>query len=77
MYGGVLIAAAQLPSGTVYRSLDALEDAGLVVGAWEDIDESSAGRRARRYLEITTPGIHAFESELALLTPTRMVGASA
>lgn len=77
LYGGPLISATRLPSGTVYRSLDALEDAGLVVGTWEDIDESVAGRRARRYLEITAPGIRAYESEIALLTPARLMGANA
>lgn len=77
MYGGILMTLGRLSSGTVYRSLDVLEDAGLVVGTWEDIDETSAGRRARRYLEITAHGVQAYESEIALLTPARLIGANA
>ena len=77
VYGGTLITVAQLPSGTVYRSLDGLEDAGLVKGTWESIDERTEGRRARRYLAITGAGIRAYETELRFLAPKQQVGARA
>lgn len=77
IYGGSLIASTRLPSGTTYRSLDGLEDAGLVTGTWEKIDESAEGRRARRYLEITGAGIRAYEAELRFLAPSKRVSAHA
>jgi DNA-binding PadR family transcriptional regulator len=72
-YGADLIRLTHLPSGTVYRALDALEDGGLVVGTWEDIDESAAGRRRRRYLELSAVGVRAYESELSFVAPRGLV----
>lgn len=43
-------------SGTLYPLLARLEKAGMIVGRWEDIDESAEGRRKRRYFHLTGAG---------------------
>lgn len=70
-YGLELASAAQLPRGSIYPLLARLEGAGLVSSEWEDIDESGAGRRRRRYYTLTAAGaqaaVHEFERMRAAL----------
>jgi PadR family transcriptional regulator PadR len=56
MYGLEIAGEAGLPSGTLYPILLRLEREGWVTGTWEDIDESAAGRRRRRYFILTGLG---------------------
>lgn len=65
----------RLSSGTIYRALDTLEDDRLVSGKWEEIDESEAGRRRRRYVELTALGARIYESELSFLAPRALLPA--
>lgn len=56
-YGFELIEASGLGAGTVYPILRRLEDAGLLVGAWEAVSRSRAeGRPPRRYYRLTAAG---------------------
>ena len=55
-YGLDLIRRSGLKSAVVYPLLARFEDGGLVVGEWEDIDESVEGRRRRRYYRLTGEG---------------------
>jgi DNA-binding PadR family transcriptional regulator len=55
-YGLELGKEADLRSGTLYPLLARLEQAGWVESEWEKIDESAAGRRARRYYRLTGEG---------------------
>jgi len=68
-YGLELCQAAGLPSGTVYPILARLESAGWLVGAWEDIDEQAAGRRRRRYYQLTGTGRELARATLAERAP--------
>lgn len=58
-YGLELASAAQLPRGSIYPLLARLEGVGLVSSEWENIDESDAGRRRRRYYTLTAAGAQA------------------
>ena len=59
-YGFDVIDQTRLPSGTVYPALGRLERDGLVKSAWEDEQEAHAeGRPARRYYQLTAPGVKA------------------
>jgi PadR family transcriptional regulator PadR len=64
-YGLELCEAAGLPRGTVYPILARLEGAGWLVGAWEDIDEHTEGRRRRRYYRLTGTGLERARATLA------------
>lgn len=64
-YGLELAKAAGLSNGAFYPILDKLEDAGLVVGRWEDLDESAAGRRRRCYYRLTAEGLTFARRELS------------
>ena len=55
-YGLELAKAAGLPTGTIYPILARLEQAGWLESAWEEVDESKAGRRRRRYYRLTAAG---------------------
>ena len=56
-YGFELIEASGLGAGTVYPILRRLEEAGLLVGAWEAVSRSRAeGRPPRRYYRLTAAG---------------------
>jgi len=56
-YGFDLIEASGLRAGTVYPILRRLEEAGLLVGAWEPVSRSRAeGRPPRRYYRLTAAG---------------------
>ena len=51
------MAATGLTSGTVYPTLDRLEQAGLLNPIWEDeSDAHREGRPARRYFRLTASG---------------------
>jgi PadR family transcriptional regulator, regulatory protein PadR len=56
-YGLGICEIAGLPGGTIYPILARLELAGWLESAWEDIDESKAGRRRRRFYRLTPNGI--------------------
>ena len=60
---------AGLASGTVHPILARLEDAGWVSSRWEQIDESDAGRRARRYYAMTDAGVSGARAALAKVRP--------
>ena len=55
-YGLQVAQAVGLASGTVYPILGRLNEAGWVESAWEEIDESTEGRRKRCYHRITAEG---------------------
>ncbi|MGH8909442.1 MAG: PadR family transcriptional regulator [Egibacteraceae bacterium] len=56
-YGLEIAREAKLQRGTLYPLLARLEDAGWVVGEWEDIDPAVEGRRPRRYYTLTGEGL--------------------
>jgi PadR family transcriptional regulator, regulatory protein PadR len=55
-YGLEICRAAGLPGGTIYPILARLEDAGWLTSGWEDIDPVVAGRRRRRFYQLTPEG---------------------
>jgi PadR family transcriptional regulator PadR len=55
-YGLEMSRQAGLPTGTIYPMLARLEQAGWVTSDWEDIDEATEGRPARRYYQLTPAG---------------------
>jgi DNA-binding PadR family transcriptional regulator len=56
-YGLEISRDTRLPTGSIYPILTRLETAGWVTSAWEDIDESAAGRRRRRNYRLTDDGM--------------------
>jgi DNA-binding PadR family transcriptional regulator len=65
-FGFDIMAATGLTSGTVYPTLDRLEDLGLLRSHWEaEADAHRDGRPARRYFRLTANGAHALQSALA------------
>ena len=66
-YGFDIIDQTGLPSGTVYPALGRLDRDGLVKSAWENEHEAHAdGRPARRYYQLTAPGVRALAEAIAL-----------
>lgn len=64
-FGFDIMAVTGLTSGTVYPSLDRLEQAGLLKSRWEDEAAAHAeGRPARRYFYLTAAGATALEAAL-------------
>ena len=56
-FGFDIMAATGLTSGTVYPTLDRLEDQGLLRSRWEpEADAHREGRPARRYFGLTAAG---------------------
>ena len=55
-YGLEVSKAAGLPSGSLYPILARLEQHGWVTSNWEKLDEREAGRRRRRYYQLTPDG---------------------
>jgi DNA-binding PadR family transcriptional regulator len=52
-------------TGTLYRALQRLDDAGLIENWWEDADEAAvAGRPRRRLYRLTGPGATALANAL-------------
>lgn len=74
VYGFDIIDRTGLPSGTVYPALSRLERDGLVRSTWEREDDAHAeGRPARRYYQLTAPGVRALAdttSHYRALLPT-------
>jgi DNA-binding PadR family transcriptional regulator len=65
-YGFDVIDRTGLPSGTVYPALSRLERDGFVRSAWEDEQAAHAeGRPARRYYEVSAPGVKALADAAA------------
>lgn len=63
-YGLELAKATGLSNGALYPILDKLENHGLVVARWEELDEHAAGRRRRCYYRLTAQGLALAEQEL-------------
>lgn len=63
-YGLELQRSLNISNGALYPILDKLERAGYVRSSMEDIDESAAGRRKRRYFQLTAEGIPFAEAHL-------------
>ena len=65
---------AGLPTGSIYPILARLEQAGWLESAWEDIDPVVAGRRRRRYYQLSGDGVekarHAVRQAQESITPT-------
>lgn len=55
-YGSALIKSARLASGSLYPILDRLERAGVIEGAWEQVDAKELGRPRRRTYSFTPTG---------------------
>src|SRR5215212_7021542 len=64
-YGLEIGDAAGLPSGTIHPILARLERLGWVESRWAEIDQSQAGRPARRYYRLTTDGVELARDGLA------------
>lgn len=64
-FGFDVIDATGLTSGTVYPTLDRLEDDGLLRSTWEDRLEAHRDHRPpRRYFALTTNGVRALAAAL-------------
>lgn len=80
-FGFDIMEATGLTSGTVYPTLDRLENSGLLRSRWEE--EAAAheeGRPARRYFHLTATGAAALEAALQkykMLRPVRVRAADA
>ncbi len=64
-FGLEIAKEAGLASGTIYPILARLEADGWVTSSWEDIDESTEGRRRRRNYRLTAAGAKAARTEVA------------
>jgi PadR family transcriptional regulator, regulatory protein PadR len=64
-YGLELAHATGLAAGTIYPVLARLERYGWVTSEWEEIDPRAAGRRPRRYYQLTGDGHLAADTHLA------------
>lgn len=73
-YGFDIVAATELPGGTVYPALARLERDGFVRSDWEDGKAAHAENRpARRYYAITTDGVRALDAALARVRALRPI----
>ncbi len=64
-FGFDMMDATGLTSGTVYPTLDRLEQQGLLASRWESEAEAHGeGRPARRYFRLTAAGATALEAAL-------------
>ena len=65
-FGFDIIDATGLTSGTVYPTLDRLEEQGLLRSTWEDRrDAHREHRPPRRYFALTAAGVRALSAALA------------
>ena len=56
-YGFQIMAATELPSGTVYPALRRLERSGLIRSRWESVAAARAEQRpSRKYYQVTPGG---------------------
>ena len=67
--GADIMAAADLPSGTVYPILRRFERAGFLNSVWEDASPTQLGRPRRRLYALTSAGREATRDALSALTP--------
>jgi DNA-binding PadR family transcriptional regulator len=73
-FGFDIMGATGLTSGTVYPTLDRLEESGLLKSRWEpESDAHREGRPARRYFYLTAEGVRALETGLARYRTLRPV----
>lgn len=63
-YGLELARATGIARGALFPALDRLSKAGYLTSALEDIDESAAGRRKRRYFHLTSSGVEFAHQQL-------------
>jgi PadR family transcriptional regulator PadR len=56
LYGLEIGREANVRSGSLYPILDRLEQSGLLVGEWEEVDPRLAGRPRRRHYKLTGEG---------------------
>ncbi|HTI36475.1 MAG TPA: PadR family transcriptional regulator [Vicinamibacterales bacterium] len=64
-FGFDIIDTTGLTSGTVYPTLERLEEAGLLRSRWENADDAHRdGRPARRYFTLTARGREALNAAL-------------
>jgi DNA-binding PadR family transcriptional regulator len=64
-FGFDIMAATGLTSGTVYPTLDRLEQGGLLRSHWEsEADAHREGRPARRYFRLTAAGATALRAAI-------------
>jgi PadR family transcriptional regulator, regulatory protein PadR len=66
-YGSELMRLTGQHSGSFYRNLAALEQAGWVTGGTEHLDPSAERRPPRRFYRITRPAVFEVYPKLALL----------
>ena len=75
-FGFDIMNVTGLTSGTVYPTLDRLEQAGLLKSHWESEAQANAdGRPARRYFKLTASGATALNAALdkhRMLRPVRI-----
>jgi PadR family transcriptional regulator PadR len=63
-YGLALIKTTGIKAGAIYPILSRFEHEGWIEGSWETIDESTEGRRKRRYYRLTGIGEQAARDAL-------------
>jgi PadR family transcriptional regulator, regulatory protein PadR len=64
-YGLSLMRSTGVGAGSLYPILVDLEARGWIAGEWEDIDQTAARRRKRRYYRLTDGGKHSAHRLLA------------
>lgn len=73
-FGFDIMQVSGLTSGTVYPTLDRLEQAGLLTSQWEEAAAAHAeGRPARRYFTLTATGASSLHDALARYKTLRPV----
>jgi PadR family transcriptional regulator PadR len=55
-YGYEIMRSTGVKSGSLYPTLEQIEDIGWLTSRWEVIDEQQAGRPPRRWYRLTTEG---------------------
>jgi DNA-binding PadR family transcriptional regulator len=68
IHGWAIMKETKRAGPTVYRALDRLEDAGLIVGEWEELGPDQPGPR-RRFYRLTPEGVPAAQALLAERRP--------
>jgi PadR family transcriptional regulator len=63
-YGLEISKLSGLPTGSIYPILTRLETAGWITSSWEKIDESTEGRRRRRYYQLSPQGAQKAETAM-------------
>ncbi|WP_066374168.1 PadR family transcriptional regulator [Herbidospora mongoliensis] len=68
VHGWAIMKTIKRSGPTVYKVLDRLEDAGWIVGEWEELGPDQAGPR-RRFYRLTGEGALAAQNHLAQRRP--------